>query len=631
MAIIVEGSINAAPAVQGGQELAATDTLQLSLRPNTMAGVAKVLWEIYEYPPAGVCPDGWETQAGAMRFWFSATASTDLRPPMIDFTGQAWGKWFFRATANDGLVGGVATASMIDESFAVSIESPANLEDVGMLEAEQFGPLGNIGALKRTLRDIALAAGIGPTGPAGATGATGPAGATGATGPAGATGATGPAGEGADAWPDSCALVFDFTKPATVAIARTVGACDLATDFAAIPGYVPPPSTGNYIRLLAPSSNAYPVEIGGSGEVTSVSRYLQTAPIPVKPGILLVRVCAQGVDRDWICVQFTGAEAATWFDLSTLSIGVQSGIDLMAAAITDDEYSGCVCDLLIDCPSDVGTLQVYVCDADGSLMSETPTSPATAIRLLQYDALSGGAGIELFQQTVERVESSGSRRTTCAWQDENETAQPALYTDHTPLLTPEGAFFGGNQGGSGINAKRLRILDPAGAYDLVRQLSAPGAGWTLYVVCALPDDDAVDRPLFTLAAADVREVSAYFYDGDVVLRDRDGASICTASIAQPVGPGVHLFAFYYGGRTLQVGADDVLGSIYINTNICAEPFVTATLGGTGAAAFIPYYECRALMQIAVFVPEKCDPLSTDDTAIRAKLATDFGVTTLLGT
>jgi len=416
-----------------------------------------------------------------------------------------------------------------------------------------------------------------------------------------------------------------------VAMARSVSALDLATDFAATPGYGPPPSTASYIRLLAPTSNAYPVEIGGTGAVTSAERYLQTAPIPVKPGILLVRVCAQGVDRDWICVQFTGAEAATWFDLSTLSIGVQSGIDLMAAAITDDEYSGCVCDLLIDCPSDVGTLQVYVCDADGSLMSETPTSPATAIRLLQYDALSGGAGIELFQQTVERVESSGSRRTTCAWQDENESAQPALYTDHTPLLTTEGAFFGGTQGGFGINAKRLRILDPAGAYDLVRQFSAPGAGWTLYVVCTLPDDDAVDRPLFTLAAADVREVSAYFYDGDVVLRDRDGASICTASIAQPVGAGVHLFAFYYGGRTLRVGADDALGSIYVNTNICAEPFVVATLGGTGAAAFIPYYECRALVQIAIFVPEKCDPLSTDDTAIRAKLAADFEVTTLLGT
>ena len=76
--------------------------------------------------------------------------------------------------------------------------------------------------------------------------------------------------------------------------------------------------------------------------------------------------------------------------------------------------------------------------------------------------------------------------------------------------------------------------------------------------------------------------------------------------------------------------DDTLSSIALNTNICDEPFTMATLGGTGEAAWLLRKESRTLMQIAIFVPEKCDPLSTDDTAIRAKLATGFDVTSLLG-
>lgn len=486
---------------------------------------------------------------------------------------------------------------------------------------------------------------MGPPGPAGADGEDGAPGTPGAQGiqgpqgapgiqgiqgPKGDTGDIGPSGS-SDAWPSECALVYDFTKPATVALARSVSAVDIANDFSATPGYVPPPATSGYIRILAPSSNAYPVEIGGTDPVTLAERYLQTGVIPIKPGYLLVRVCAQAVGRSWIAVEFTGATGTAWFNLTTVATGTLTGAAFLNSSIESDGHAGCVCDILIDAYTTGGTLQIYVCDADGSLTSETPDSPVTAIRLLQYDVLHGTAGVDVFQQSVERIDNQGSRRGTAAWQDENEASQPPLFDGYTSLLPTAGAFFGGDHAGFGINAKRLRVLDPAGAYDLVRQLSAPGSPWTLYVVCSLPDDDSVDRPLFTLVAADTREVSAFFYDGDVVLRDRNGASICTAEIAQPVGSGMHLFAFYYGGRTLRVGTNDALGSIYLNTNICAEPFVSATIGGTGHIAFIPYYECRALMQLAVFVPMACAPLSDLDTAIRAKIATDFGVTTLLET
>jgi hypothetical protein len=502
----------------------------------------------------------------------------------------------------------------------------ANAAAVLILAVGTMGPPGPAGADGED----------GAPGTPGAQGIQGPQGAQGAQGlqgPKGDTGDVGPAGDpgDSDAWPSCCALVFDFTKPATVAIARSVTARDLATDFAATPGYGPPPSTASYIRLLAPISNAYPVEIGGTNESTSAERYLQTGVIRIKPGYTLVRVCAQAVGRSWIAVEFTGAVGTAWFNLTTVATGTLTGAAFLDSHIESDGHAGCVCDILIDAYTNGGTLQIYVCDADGSLMSETPDSPVTAIRLLQFDVLHGTAGIDVFQQTVERIESCGSRRTTCAWQDENENSQPPLLTGYTPLLPTAGAFFGGDQAGLGINSKTLRILDPAGAYDLVRQLSAPGAGWTLYVVCTKPDNDADDRPLFTLGAETVREVSALFYDGDVILRDRDGGTICAASMATPVADGMHLFAFYHGGRTLRVGVDDTLSSIALNTNICDEPFTMATLGGTGEAAWLLRKESRTLMQIAIFVPERCDPLSADDTAIRAKLATDFGVTTLLGT
>lgn len=438
-------------------------------------------------------------------------------------------------------------------------------------------------------------------------------------------------GSASDTWPSECALVYDFTKPATVAVARSVSAVDIANDFSATPEYVPPPSINGYIRILAPSSNAYPVEIGGTDPHATAERYLQTGQIPIKPGYLLLRVCAQAVGRSWIAVEFTGAAGTAWFNLTTVATGTLTGAAFLDSSIESDGHAGCVCDILIDAYTTGGTLQIYVCDADGSLISETQDSPVTAIRLLQFDVLHGTAGVDIFQQTVERIDNQGSRRGTAAWQDENEASQPPIVDGYTSLLPTAGALFGGDHGGLGINAKHLRILDPAGSYDLIRQLSAPGSPWTLYVVCSLPDNDSVDRPLFTLVAADTREVSAFFYGGDVVLRDRNGASICTGEIVHPVGSGMHLFAFYYGGRTLRVGADDALGSIYLNTNICAEPFVSATIGGTGAAAFIPYYECRTLMQLVVFVPMACAPLSDLDTAIRAKIATDFGVTTLLET
>jgi hypothetical protein len=642
MAIIVEGSINGTPAVQGGQELAATDTLQLSLRPNTMAGVAKVLWEIYEYPPAGVCPDGWETQAGAMRFWYSATAATDLRPPLIDFTGQAWGKWFIRATANDGLVGGVATPSMIDESFAVSIESPANLEDVGALEAEQFGPLGNIGALKRLIRDLN---GItmpepGPDGeiltsdgtewasepfPFGSPVAVGSANADGSavTAPrADHVHAHGNQGGGTlhalathavpgfmsaedkekldglvdpDAgWlPEEVTLGFDFTDLGTIQQSRPRVPSQLTRWTLNDP---PPSATGGFNVILtsgiygihtlaesewpeAPSTAVVELTLIASGSSDPwETDHENIGRGPATYGALLK---ARTCPRAHLRVN--GSAIWGWFDLVNGVTGDSGGdagdADSGMVSVGDGWYWCWVSGSLYG-----GSAQLYLYPAEAG--GAAPGSPGSHMPdndplIYARQAYQGKPGVFFHQPRCMSIESIGSRKTSRAQQTVDPTYQPILVVDPWDGECT-GATFSWSR--SSANIVSLDITDPRGAYDLIDELSEAGTPWALYVVASGPADTSSNvHTVFTMGtvtgATYTRYVWAGFYGANWTLVTReDSASEESVALAHG-SPTKELFSAYYRASDLNVRVGAASATLTTKGFNAAERYSYATIGG----------------------------------------------------
>jgi hypothetical protein len=641
--IIVEGSINGAPAVQGGQELAATDTLQLSLRPNTMAGVAKVLWEIYEYPPAGVCPDGWETQAGAMRFWFSATAATDLRPPLIDFTGQAWGKWFIRATANDGLVGGVATPSMIDESFAVSIESPANLEDVGMLEAEQFGPLGNIGALKRLIRDLS-----GVTMPE--PGADGeiltsdgtewasepfPFGSPVSVGSANADGsavtapradhvhAHGNQGGGtlhalathsvpgfmsaedkekldgldepdAEGWlPPEVTLGFDFTDLGTIQQSRPRVPSQLTRWTLSAP---PPSAEGNPSVTL--STGIYEVrtvvEADWPGDPTTYQVTLEllasgdddpweTDHENVSRGPAVYGVLLKAGTCPWVLLRISGTIIWGWFDLTNGVVGTGGGYAADADhGITSVGAGWYWCWVSGTSDAETVTLYIHAAEADGE-SSDVPLCHLPDDDPLYYvrQAYQGKPGVFFHQPRCMSIESIGSRKTTRAQQTVGPTYQPILVVDPwTGACT--GATF--SWSGDSANVVSLDITDPRGAYDLIDELSETGTPWALYVVASGPADTSSNvHTVFTMGtvtgATYPRYVWAGFYGANWTLVTREDSSSEELVALAHGSPAIELFAAYYRASDLNVRVGAAAATFAIKGYNGAERYSYATIGG----------------------------------------------------
>lgn len=640
--IIVEGSINGTPAVQGGQELAATDTLQLSLRPNTMAGVAKVLWEIYEYPPAGTCPDGWETQAGAMRFWYSATSSTDLRPPLIDFTGQAWGKWFIRATANDGLVGGVATPSMIDESFAVSIESPANLEDVGALEAEQFGPLGNIGALKRLIRDL-----------------------NGITMPE-----PGPDGEiltsdGSD-WASE---PFPFGSPVAVGSANADGSAvtapradhvhahgnqgggplhALATH--AVPGFMSAEDKEKLDGLVDPDAGWLPAEVTLGFDFTDLGTIEQSCPrvtpqltrwtlsgtppgangppsVTLNSGIYELRTVVEAdwpldpstavvslelpiaVDTDpwetdheniargpavygallkagtvsWAHVRISGTLCWGWFDLTNGVVGTGGGsaadADHGITSVGDGWYWCWVSGTL---ETEGATIYIFPAEADGG----APGTPVCHIPdddplIYARQAYQGKPGVFFHQPRCMSIESIGSRKTSRAQQTVDPTYQPILVVNPWTGACA-GATF--SWSGSSANIVSLDITDPRGAYDLIDELSEAGTPWALYVVASGPADTSSNvHTVFTMGtvtgATYTRYVWAGFYGANWTLVTReDSASEESVALAHG-SPTKELFSAYYRASDLNVRVGAASATLTTKGFNAAERYSYATIGG----------------------------------------------------
>jgi hypothetical protein len=92
-------------------------------------------WEIYAYPDGWTAPVGWSTDANGVIYSTSVTPSSFSLPANT----TRWGKWGIRLTVNNGLVDGVADASMVDESLAFEMLSPSGLHDLMKYESNQFG------------------------------------------------------------------------------------------------------------------------------------------------------------------------------------------------------------------------------------------------------------------------------------------------------------------------------------------------------------------------------------------------------------------------------------------------------------------------------------------------------------
>jgi hypothetical protein len=157
MAIEVQLVVSGGAPQNGGITVTAADTVQAQLNANLLNGVQSVLWEIYEYPPTAACPAGWTADATAMVFYYQATSATAFMPPAIVMAGRPWGKWFLRATANNGVMGGaIDYAATRDESAAWSVASTGGVVDAGALEEDQFSPLGPMAAVKTFLRSTSV-------------------------------------------------------------------------------------------------------------------------------------------------------------------------------------------------------------------------------------------------------------------------------------------------------------------------------------------------------------------------------------------------------------------------------------------------------------------------------------------
>lgn len=150
----IVASVSGGAPTSGGLAVLTSDTVQLDLE--STAGIATVLWEIYDYPVGYAGPAGWTVDAPGNRFWYAG-----LVPPVLDMSGAPWGKYLLRATGDNGVRGGVVAVlpadgtTMRDESTALVIYSQNGLVSVAAFETTQFDSVrGWAGQLKQDLHAI---------------------------------------------------------------------------------------------------------------------------------------------------------------------------------------------------------------------------------------------------------------------------------------------------------------------------------------------------------------------------------------------------------------------------------------------------------------------------------------------
>lgn len=137
-------SLNGGAPQSGGITGAAGGIAQLSAESTAQWDLkTPPRWEIYAYPPGWTGPaSGWTTESVAQPFGGTADiyVYTGLGPPPA-FNLPAdptWGKTLFRLTVQGGLLNGIPTPTLIDDTTAIEVLSPNGFHDTAVLEGTQF-------------------------------------------------------------------------------------------------------------------------------------------------------------------------------------------------------------------------------------------------------------------------------------------------------------------------------------------------------------------------------------------------------------------------------------------------------------------------------------------------------------
>jgi hypothetical protein len=173
-------SINAGPPQDGAITTAAAgDTVQLSAESTAQWDLSTPpRWEIYSYPPGWSGPaSGWTTESVALPTGGTADVYTYLGlgpPPAFDLpAAPEWGKTLYRLTVQGGLLNGVPSTTLVDDTLAIEVVSSNGLHDTAALEGIQFSSdRAWAGAVQENWRIIDTALSAGSIGPYGSTPAT---------------------------------------------------------------------------------------------------------------------------------------------------------------------------------------------------------------------------------------------------------------------------------------------------------------------------------------------------------------------------------------------------------------------------------------------------------------------------
>lgn len=138
-------TLNAGPPQSGAITTAANgDTVQLSAESTAQWDLSEPpRWEIYSYPPGWTGPaSGWATESVPQPFGGTANVYVYLGlgpPPAFTLpAAPTWGKFLIRLTVQKGLLNGVPTPTLTDDTTALEIISPNGFRDTATLEGIQF-------------------------------------------------------------------------------------------------------------------------------------------------------------------------------------------------------------------------------------------------------------------------------------------------------------------------------------------------------------------------------------------------------------------------------------------------------------------------------------------------------------
>lgn len=138
-------SLNAGPTQSGGVTAANGDSVQFSAESTAQWDLTTPpRWEIYAYPPGWTGPGtaGWVTESVPSPFGGTSDVYvfTGLGPPTA-FTLPAlpmWGDFLCKLTVAGGLLNGLPSAQLVDNTTALRIVGPGGLTDIAVSAETQF-------------------------------------------------------------------------------------------------------------------------------------------------------------------------------------------------------------------------------------------------------------------------------------------------------------------------------------------------------------------------------------------------------------------------------------------------------------------------------------------------------------